>query len=838
MTQYKTAIISILFLLSINAASQTQADSIYATLTLHEKLQYLFADTLCFNTSVPAIKTNISERTVVPACLINLSEMKNRNPSAPQPKVFQNITDLKFIAAHHLHLIQNYSGLNVSGIYTNEDGIPKAQFIKPVQPDSLIDYLMVSFPQEAISYLPTTPLRSSDQLLMLNRGRQNRPFSIEEHLKERHLFYGNNKQNDIAQLEQIFSHRIIDESLLEERVKELIQLRSIKTPAIPIKMHTDNYWNFEVYKRNIKCYASDFEFITDFSNVEIALYDNETAQSQNLLQYIKRYTDNSFLAHPSVLSNAANLKYFVVAARSAHEINEAAEAIMEVERQFNNHPVLFIVGKINPRELTDQSLSVFHAIFTGFGPASLVADLQTQALFGGIALDKMKKTPVWMDGQHFRPTNNKKNRLGYSPAENASLSQLTLNKIDETAEEMIRLKAAPGAQVLVARNGQVVFQKSYGREMYAKGMSVNNQSIYDLASVTKVMGSTPLMMMLYDQKKIDNTTTLGQILPAARYTNKDDITMVDLLIHQAGLPAFIPYYLQTIDSVQINRPIYSNRYSKEYSIQVDKRLYMMTEVPYKNTIFSHHNSGTFNIRVSDKLFMNQEFKQRMIAQIYTDRLRKKEYRYSDLTFYLAQQIIEQEMNLPENEAFDKYFASPLGANRLTFLPLEKFKASEIMPTEDDRSFRRELLRGYVHDPGAAMMGGVAGHAGLFSNSNDLAKMAQMLLNRGEYGGRRYITSSTIDLFTKKQKAGNRRGLGFDKPDSEAKPSDKNSLTLPESSYGHSGFTGTYIWIDPDNSLIYIFLSNRVYPQSFNNKLSEMSIRSKIHHIIYQSIMEK
>ena len=256
--------------------------------------------------------------------------------------------------------------------------------------------------------------------------------------------------------------------------------------------------------------------------------------------------------------------------------------------------------------------------------------------------------------------------------------------------------------------------------------------------------------------------------------------------------------------------------------------------------YSHAQSKEYPYQVSNKLYASVVMRDSLWQWIIKAKVRDKinrtpyDYKYSDMGFYIMQHLAEKILNQPMEDFLQQNLYEPLGANTTGFLPLNRFPPIQIAPTEDDKLFRRSLLIGTVHDQGAAMHGGVAGHAGLFSDAGDLAKLGQMLLQQGEYGGIQYYKPETVKLFISKQFESSRRGLGWDKP----VQSDWNSPTSIYASpktFGHTGFTGTCIWVDPEFDLVYIFLSNRVHPNMTNNKLLTASIRSRIQDVIYQSI---
>jgi beta-N-acetylhexosaminidase len=365
--------------------------------------------------------------------------------------------------------------------------------------------------------------------------------------------------------------------------------------------------------------------------------------------------------------------------------------------------------------------------------------------------------------------------------------------------------------VLVAKNGTIIYEKSYGYYDYNKQNPVSTNSIFDMASVTKICATTISIMQLYDAGKIKLTDTLGKFISWVKGTNKANLTIQDILLHQARLKAWIPFYKETIDSIGVPNP----------------------------AIYSKIKSSTYSITVADSLYMRTTWRDTMYKRMAESKLEEPgKYIYSDNDFIFLGLIVEQISGKPLEVFVQDNFYRPLGLQNTGFLPLQKFDKNKIIPTENEKYFRLQTLRGYVHDPGAAMFGGVAGHAGLFSCAEDLAVIMQMLLNGGTFNGKRYLKKETIDLFTQYQSNISRRGYGFDKPekDNATRKEPYPAISVSPQTFGHTGFTGTCVWADPKDNLIYIFLSNRVHPLGGDNtKLLKMGIRTKIHDAIYAAM---
>jgi beta-N-acetylhexosaminidase len=403
-------------------------------------------------------------------------------------------------------------------------------------------------------------------------------------------------------------------------------------------------------------------------------------------------------------------------------------------------------------------------------------------------------------------------RLEFSIPERVGVSSQTLKRIESIANEAINMGATPGCYVLVAKEGQIIYDKAFGHYTYEKQMPVTDSTIYDLASLTKVTATLQAVMFMHDRKLIDLNKKASVYLPELKTTNKKDFTLKDILTHQAGLWPFLLYWPMTVDKTGFLPEYYDTKPSLKYSYVVADNLY--TTSAMRDSLWS----WTIKSKVREK-----------VARTPYD------FRYSDMGFYISKELSERILNQPIEDFLSQNLYEPLGAHTTGYLPLTKFPAMRIAPTENDTIFRKALLIGTVHDEGAAMFGGVSGHAGLFSSANDLAKLGQMLLQDGYYGGYQYYKPETVRLFSAKQFETSRRGLGWDKPVQSDFNSPTSILASPKT-YGHTGFTGTCIWIDPEFNLLYIFLSNRVHPYR-NNKLLNANIRSRIQDTIYQAIFD-
>jgi len=475
--------------------------------------------------------------------------------------------------------------------------------------------------------------------------------------------------------------------------------------------------------------------------------------------------------------------------------------------QDNNKTILALFA--NPYSLKYiDDLDSIKAVLVGYENTPSLQKALAKSLFGQI--ETIGRLPVTSSNK-FKLNQGlrfSKDAMGYIGCVEADMNPEYFKKIDSIANQGIKLKAYPGCEIVVLHNNKVAYQKSYGYQTYDSVIKVNNNTIYDLASVTKIMATTIAMMKLFEQDKYSLDDTLSFFLPYLQGTNKSKITIREVLSHNSRLKAWEPFYKSTIIDKKLDDTIYF------YNPHLDLDFY----------------------RVDKKIWIKKSYTQTIFNQIATSDLNKNAgYVYSDFGFILLGDMIQRITGLNLDQYLKKVFYGPMNLRHIGFNPTLKFKIKSIAPTEKDNYFRNDLIRGYVHDPAAAMMGGIAGHAGLFSNAMDVAKLCQMLLDGGKYNDQRYLQEATIKTFNKTYFKNNRRALGFDKPIINNGNSSPCSKYASKDSYGHTGFTGTYVWIEPKENLAFVFLSNRIYPSQNNNKLSTYNIRTNIHDLLYESI---
>lgn len=444
---------------------------------------------------------------------------------------------------------------------------------------------------------------------------------------------------------------------------------------------------------------------------------------------------------------------------------------------------------------------------------NITQDIAAQLIFGGVSANG--KLPISI-GSKFKSgdgiTTSKKIRFKYTLPEDAGLNSKILNsRIDSLVQQAIANKAIPGAQVLVAKNGKVVLHKAYGTHIYSDTTKVNLSNIYDIASVTKISSALPALMQLQDLNKFDVENTIDDYLPYFKGSNKADISLKQILTHQAGFSPWIPYWQKTL--------------RKNGS--------------YKWNTIKKDSSARFPLKITDNMWLHHNYKKKIFKAIKKSPVSDvKKYKYSGLLFYLLPTMVEKITNTNFVDYVNANFYNKLGATTLTYTPSKKFNNSSIIPTENDYLFRHNPIHGTVHDEGAAMMGGISANAGLFSNANDLAKLMQMYLNMGTYGNEEYISSKTLKQYTSVQfpENNNHRGIGFDKPYLTYKGENSNTAKdASKESFGHTGFTGTMVWMDPINDVLFIFLSNRVTPTRDNRKLYTLNTRTNIQQVIYDAM---
>lgn len=558
--------------------------------------------------------------------------------------------------------------------------------------------------------------------------------------------------------------------------------------------------------------------IKDLQEKKIAYVNFGDDSGEKFLNQLRMYANVDWVKASSLDSYIKELKNYNYVIIGFHRSNKnpweryeftEKELVWLYEIARTNTVILDVFTR--PYALLDLKTSTnFEGIIMSYQNSDVSQELSAQLIFG--ARGSNGRLPVTL-GQDF-PINTHYEtkplrRLQYGTPESVGVNSYKLKKIDSLADVGILEEMYPGAQILVARKGKVIYNKTFGDHTQQKNNSVKPDDIYDVASLTKILATLPMVMELVDRGVLSLETKLSEMLPEYKNSNKATITLQEILTHTARLKAWIPFYTHTLDP-DTKKP------SKDY--------------------YKKNPNENFNIQVAEGLYMRRDYKDSIFEIIRTSDLReKKGYKYSDLPYYILKKYLEDFYGKGLDELVQSNLYEFLGANHTAYNPLSKFSKATIVPTEEDAYFRMQKVQGYVHDQGAAMIGGVGGHAGLFSNSNDIAKIMQMYLWKGFYGGKRFFNPETLDKFNTcyycEQDV--RRGVGFDKPQLGDVGPTCGCVSM--TSFGHSGFTGTFAWADPEQDIVYVFLSNRTYPSADNRKLITSNLRSNIQQVIYEAI---
>ncbi len=482
--------------------------------------------------------------------------------------------------------------------------------------------------------------------------------------------------------------------------------------------------------------------------------------------------------------------------------------LQEIARLRTSNTILAHFAK--PYALLDvANFNSIDGVVVAYQNSAIAQEKAAEVIFGAIGTSG--KLPVSAHGEFPVNTGIKLKplqRLGYSIPERVGLSSYKLAAVDSLVEAGLDSLMYPGAQVLIAKKGKVVYNKAFGKPTYTSEEKVSDGHIYDLASLTKILSTLPLIMKMEEEGKIALNNTFKELIPQYDSTEIKDVTVLKALSHYGRLPAWIAFYIDTLTK--------NRKPSPEF---------------YRNAPMEG-----FSYKVAENLYLTDAYKDSIYNRIGRQSLKSNRYRYSDVAYYVFKKYIEDTYGKQLDELINEFLYIPMGLQHTSFNPLSRFSKEEIVPSEEDKYYRHQTVQGYVHDMGAAMQGGVGGHAGLFSNANDVAKIMQMYLQGGLYGGKRFLSERTIKKFNTCYFCHKdvRRGVGFDKP--QLKEKGPTCGCVSRKSFGHSGFTGTYTWADPEEELVYVFLSNRTYPSASNTLLVKSGLRTRIQQAIYDSII--
>ncbi len=622
-----------------------------------------------------------------------------------------------------------------------------------------------------------------------------------------------NQPRYLAQRNQLYAAALT----LIQNQNELFPLKALDTLRIASISLGDG--NSESFLKTLRLYAK----IQSFSNITVT----DTLQVKNLETKLKSYN----LVLISLHSNSLN-------AGKKFGVSDEEIQLLEKLAQSNNCVLIHLANPYILSRIDD--LHCFKALLIGYENSTDIQQYAAQALFGAVAVSGILPVtvhPAYPSG--FGLKSNSIGRLSYVTPFEAGFDEKKLSSIDSIINNAIAQGAIPGCQILAARNGKVFFFKAFGHHSYQKKKEVELLDLYDIASITKIAATIPALMRLQDAKQFDIGERLGYYLPELDTCAKGNLVISDILLHQAGLSAWIPFYWQTLEPIYPDQDLFKTRYSENYPLQVGPNVFANKHLKYKDGYYQTTQDSIYSVKVAEALYLNRSFSDSIWQKIAASKLDAPgKYLYSDLGFYLFPLIIQRLSGLSFEHYVNSMFFAPMGAYTLTFNPLDEFRKEQIVPTENDLVFRKQIVQGYVHDQGAALLGGVSGHAGLFSNANDLAKMMQMYLNEGVYGEIEFLSKRQVRNYTSclACENGNRRGLGFDKPEPDANSMGPVFKGISLESFGHAGFTGTIAWADPSTGILFIFLSNRIYPDPVDNKLIKLEVRSKVHEAIYKAAL--
>ncbi len=834
MSMKSTFLVMTGLLITLNVFGVTRADTLLYKLSIEEKVAMLFVVPDTMGTDTLRVGNTHFDSYKVFDTRSGFSD--SLEVDFPNENTMRSVTSDDLRKSLYCHLYEQvrskgYEGIivpdsitNIDRLYIGQHSLRDDHYLRVVDfPDALLAESMKGDHDDSSGQ---SNLLAS-KINLWPRGKE-LSVSLDDIIRKDVLFWECADKGCREQLLAAIRTGAINEQLIDDRVSKLLNYNiphndSINQEFINVYQVSERY---KAYQSSISLYqkAPIFPYQqSDFLSITVVQNGETDAE---LLKGLQFYAPNI-----NVNDSIANLAIYY-----CDTVSNLSDALMTSFTNARQKRVLLYAGDFDKQQLEDY-FTQFDVVVSMPEKTDCSKKLLIQAMFGGFRLSGKSLLHNEFNSLSYKHISFGKSRLGKSLCTFQGLNPDSIQKVDSIIYDAIRKKAMPGAQLLVVKGGDIILDKAYGHHSYSKKKKVSKEDLYDVASITKLAVTFPLVMQLYEEGTIDLDAEISQYLPALDTTDKKDITIRELLLHQSGLISYIPFHYNAIDRESLKkRSLYSRHYSWLYNIRVDTRLYQNKKARFRSDVFASKKQGDFTKEVTANLFMNHNYIDTMYNSIYSSPLRKdKSYRYSDLGYYILQRIIEQEKKMSFDSLFDQRIASRLGANKLVYTPLKHFDRNDIVPTENDLGFRKELLDGYVHDQGAAMMGGVAAHAGLFANAGDLAKLAQMLMFEGKYGEERFVKAQTIGLFNRPINHGNRRGMGVDKPDLNTEENSHVSKHVSASSFGHTGFTGTILWIDPEYDLIYIFLSNRIHPRSFNKKLIEMNVRTQIQDVIYNSL---
>ena len=582
-------------------------------------------------------------------------------------------------------------------------------------------------------------------------------------------------------------------NLINKSIESIPTLIKNKSNVIPVKLDTESILNIQFGNSDGVIFN---DYLNKFKRVKAIKASN-----------INTNDLNSLLANHKLIIVSFHMKSDTPWENMNKKFSDNEQDILKL---IDEHDNKILASFTNPYALSQLNLKSYNSVIVGFQNNYEFQKTIAQQIFG--AKEIKGNLPVSINETYKEGTGiilKNLNILSYADPEMVGVDRKKLNKIDSLVNYAIQNEMTPGAQILIAKNSKIIYDKSFGRLRYNENLKTNSETIYDLASLTKILVTTPIIMNLVDKNIIGLETKLKEIIPRYEKSNKSEISVKELLSGHAALQAWIPFYKLTLDE--------KNRPSSKY--------------------YSFSRNRTNSVKVSPDLYLRTDYIDTIRNIIEKSDLLKNKYKYSDLSYLIIQEFIENHYNQNLDQIIHELMFRKLGID-LNYNPTLKYSTKNIAPTELDEYFRYKEINGYVHDMAAAMLGGVSTHAGLFGNAINVAKVMQLYIQNGNYGNQQILNPETINLFNNCYYCDedNRRGVGFDKPQLEDDGPTCGCISM--NSFGHSGWTGTFAWADPDQEIIYVFLSNRSYPtgeSAGKSKLVKENIRSKIQEIIYNSI---
>lgn len=661
--------------------------------------------------------------------------------------------------------------------------------------------------------------------------------------------------SDIKAVEKAIRDKLLSQKIIDDRCRKMLAYKyalGLSSPSTITRQGLDRAINSpraDAVNRRLAAASmtvvrneANLLPIVDLTGKSIAVVSLGAAADNTFSRYCAKYAGVDNFASDGtpfsagIVSQIKNHDIVIVGIFNDHA--STRQLLAQLHSAKNLIPVFFV----NPYKMAKFSASLQYAktLLIAYDDTPYTREYAAQAIFGGVNVTG--RLPVNLKGIAPMGTGVKlsKTRLGYTSPVMEGFQEWLTDSIDSLAHAGVRAKAFPGCQILVAKGGNVIIDKCYGTLDYLHRTPVTDETIYDLASVSKAAGTLPGVMAAYDDKLFSLDDCASKHVPGLKNGDKEGITVKQLLYHESGMPASLNMFQTMMDTASYSGQLITARKTTSNPIKIDNKAYGNASARLRRDITSPHHSAATPIEAANGIFVGKAAYDTIMNRIYNAQLRPgNKYNYSCLNFALLTDMEQRLTGMGHDSWVAQRIFAPLGMSRTTYRPLDNgFSTSEVAPTEHDTFLRRQTLRGYVHDELANMSGGVQGNAGLFSTADDIAKLCQMWLNGGIYGGIRVMSEPTVKLFTTSKSPTCRRGLGFDKPDIDDPQSSPTTELASPSTFGHLGFTGTCFWVDPENDLIFVFLTNRVNPTRDNAAFSRLNIRPRLFEQVYRALPSK